>query len=54
MLLLFDACLNIWCKSNNIEEEEEEEEEDCFFCERKSETVGDIDLILAPFCSPPW
>ena len=24
------------------------------FCQRKSETVGDIDLILAPFCTPSW
>ena len=36
------------------EEEEEEEEEDYFSCRRKSETVGDIDLILAPFCTPSW
>ena len=24
------------------------------FCERKSDIVGDIDFILAPFCSPSW
>ena len=29
------------------------EEEDYFSCRRKSETVGDIDFILAPLCSPP-